>query len=130
MNKTNIKESDFEPGYEDIYSSKPYIDFDIDQKRVLIHLLFVPKSERFKGVGKKIFYDFVNSLPKDAEYIRLKSANLGSGDTMPFWKSLGFSSAYNSECSDNLKILHLAINGFELPEVESVNDEERHYIFD
>jgi hypothetical protein len=59
----------------------------------------------------------------------LKSAALGSGDTLPFWRSLGFSPAYTGNDDAN-RILHLAVNGYDLPPVDDVGPDERHYIFD
>lgn len=133
MVKKNLKCNDpnFEKGFEDIHSDKPYLDWDVDGKRVLLHMLYIPRTQRRNGVGKYLFQQLISELPEDIEYIRLKSACLGSGDTITFWKSLGFKSAYECTCEDNLRILHLAVNGFELPVVEIITDcEERHYIFD
>ncbi len=120
-----------ERGYEDIYSSEPYIDSEIDGKRVLLHMIYVPPSERSQGFGKSLFKSFLSELPSNIEYVRLKSGILGTGDTLPFWKALGFSSAYVCECEENSRILHLAVNGYELPQPEILlANEERHYIFD
>lgn len=122
---------DYEKGYEDIHSTVPYIDWEWDQNRAIINILYVPLTQRFNGYGKKLVKNWLLSLPNDIEYVRLKSCCLGSGDTLDFWKSLGFSSAYKCVNEDNLRILHLAVNNFELPSVEVVTDgEERHYFFD
>ena len=120
-----------ESGYADIYKSLPYIDWDIDGERVLVHMLYVPPVMRLRGEGKRLFKQLLANLPDEVKYIRLKSASLGSGDTLLFWFSLGFRPAYECECEDTSRILHLAINGCELPEIEILNSgEERHYIFD
>lgn len=121
-----------EKGYEDIYSSEPYFDVEVDQPRALLHTLYVPPSLRGQGKGKELFQKLLESLPSDVEYIRLKSATLGSGCTMPFWASLGFTPAYSGgDPDDEGRILHRAVNGFALPPVEALEDgETRHYIFD
>lgn len=119
-----------ETGYEDIYSAVPYLDHEHEEERCLIHMLYVPPAQRHQGVGKSLFKDFLKNLPPHIKYLRLKSANLGSGDTLPFWQSLGFTAAYSGN-SDASQILHLAVNGHVLPIVEVVSQtEERHYIFD
>lgn len=121
-----------ELGFEDIYSATSYLDAEDDGKRYLVHMLYVPPHKRGLGEGKALFQDMLNNLPDHIEYIRLKSAELGSGCTKTFWKSLGFVEAYsNCDPRHEGSILHLAVNGFELPPVESLADgEERHYIFD
>lgn len=121
-----------EVGFEDIYSCKPYIDSENEGKRVLLHMLYVPPIQRGKGKGKKLFKEFLDNLPKEVEFIRLKSAALGSGCTMAFWQSLGFTSAYiGGDPNCESCILHLAVNRFSLPDVEELEKGEvRHYIFD
>lgn len=120
-----------EEGYSDIYSHVPYIDAEDDGERVLIHMLYVPPLLRHKGEGKSLFKRFLSELPSDKKYLRLIAASLGSGDTASFWKSFSFTPAYICDCESTSRILHLAVNGFELPPVEMLNnDEERHYIFD
>lgn len=121
-----------ELGFEDVYADDSYIDVEDDGKRYLLHLLYVPPCKRGNGEGKALFASMIRELPNHVESVRLKSAQLGSGCTMAFWKSLGFTEAY-SECDaeDEGKILHLAVNGFNLPKVESLaGGEKRHYIFD
>lgn len=121
-----------ESGYEDIYSETPYYDAEDNGDNVLLHMLYVPPKLRGQGKGKALFQSFLADLDPNIRYVRLLSAELGSGCTMPFWKSLGFTPAY-SDCDpdDEGRILHLAVNGFDLPPVESLaNGETRHYIFD
>jgi hypothetical protein len=120
-----------DPGYEDIQSDQPYIDSELDGNRALLHMMYVPPNKRRNGEGKALFKGFLASLPSHIQYVRLKSASLSSGDTMAYWKTQGFTPAYNCTCKRNMQILHLAVNGFALPAVETVQGEdERHYIFD
>ncbi|MGP4944069.1 hypothetical protein [Vibrio casei] len=121
-----------ETGYEDIYADEPYFDIEVQEQRVLLHMLYVPPHKRKLGLGHALFLKLLSELPPTIEYIRLRSAELGSGCTMSFWQSLGFTSAYtNCDPEDEGKILHLAVNGFALPPVEALCDnEERHHIFD
>lgn len=120
-----------EKGYEDIYSPEPYMDAEEDGNRYLVHMMYVPPNQRAGGLGQKLFKDFLSALPAHIQYIRLKSCSLGSGDSLPFWTSLGFRPAYDCTCDDNLRILHLPVNGFSAVPIEKVeNEEERHYIFD
>ncbi|MBO1897764.1 GNAT family N-acetyltransferase [Shewanella sp. BF02_Schw] len=125
-----------EVGYEDIYSVKPYFDIETSSrdsiKIALLHLMYVPPELRGQGRAKSLFNELLAELPKEVEYIRLKSAPLGTGCTMKFWQSLGFTPAYtNCYSKDEGKILHLAVNGFSLPAVEALSSgDERHYIFD
>ncbi|AEH16193.1 GNAT family N-acetyltransferase [Shewanella baltica] len=118
-----------EAGYADVFSKEPYIDAESDGERYLIHMLYVPPSLRYKGIGQSLFKKFLLNLPSNIKYLRLKSAALGSGDTLPFWRSLGFSSAYTGN-DDASRILHLSVNGYALPPVDDVGSDERHYIFD
>lgn len=118
-----------EIGYEDIFSTVPYIDVDNDGGRCLIHMLYVPPSHRGKGVGKSLVRDLLSNLSTDVQVIRLKSVALGSGDTLPFWLSLGFTPAYRGD-DESARILQLAVNVHDLPAVEDVVGEEKHYIFD
>lgn len=118
-----------EKGYEDIFSTVPYIDVEHDGVRCLIHMLYVPPSHRRKGVGKSLVRDLLANLSADTQVVRLKSATLGAGDTLPFWRSLGFTPVYRGN-AESTRILQLAVNGHCLPDVEDVGDEEKHYIFD
>lgn len=120
-----------ETGYEDIYAEQPYIDVEFDGTRALVHLLYVPPQLRGQGEGKKVFASFLDSLPEHIEHVRLKAATLGSGDSTPFWQSLGFTQAYAGGNDETARVMHLAVNGFSLPTVEELPpEEERHYIFD
>ena len=125
-----------EAGFEEIYSDTAYYDTETSVRNgvdiLLLHMMYVPPFERGVGRAKEMFNSILAELTPEIQYIRLKSAKLGSGCTMSFWKSLGFTQAYNvSEDTDEGKILHLAVNGYKLPVPESIeNGEERHYIFD
>lgn len=131
MNALKLKNEAGEVGYEDIYCAAPYIDTDLDEERYLIHMLYVPPIMRAKGIGKTLFKEFLATIPTNIRYIRLKACALGSGDTLAFWASFGFTPAYDCTYSENTRILHFAVNGFPLPPMEKVNNqEERHYIFD
>lgn len=121
-----------ERGYEDIYADSPYFDVEYDDKRALLHMMYVPPAMRTSGEGQRLFHQLLSELPTDIEYIRLMSAKLGSGCTMAFWKALGFSAAYaNCDPDNEGRILHLGVNGFPCPDSEVLCDgDERHYIFD
>ncbi|GGB53163.1 hypothetical protein GCM10011607_12100 [Shewanella inventionis] len=125
-----------EVGYEEIYSDTPYFDVEPSTRNgvaiAFIHMMYVPPAKRGQGKGKEMFQKIISELAPKTQYIRLKSASLGSGCTMEFWKQLGFSHAYDaSEDSEESKILHCPLNGYNLPEVEFIEEgEERHYIFD
>lgn len=120
-----------EIGYEDIYSEKPYIDYDVEGARLLIHILYVPPALRGQGKGKALVEALLNDLPLCVQFIRLKSAQLGSGCTMAFWQSFGFTPAYLNGDKDVMCILEKGVNGHETPPVKTVTpDVECHYIFD
>ena len=126
-----IEELQPEEGYKDIFSPTAYIDTGIEGDRALIHMLYVPPHCRGNGIGKSLAADFIESLPKEVTHVRLKAASLGSGDTLPFWKGLGFTSAYISSNEDNERILVKAVNDYRLSPPEHVSEEdEMHYIFD
>jgi hypothetical protein len=63
--------------------------------------------------------------------IRLKSCELGSGHTKPFWESLGFQSAYAGDIDgpdgDLSDILVLGVNGNKTPMADFLitNNNER-----
>jgi len=130
--RCDMNEIEYEKGYEDIAAASPYIDWEIDGDRALIHLVYVPPSQRGKGIGKQLFQSVLDAIKHEAvKTIRLMSAPLCGRSTTEYWKSLGFVSAYEGGQPDNIRVLHKAVNGFELPPIESVPDgEERHYIFD
>lgn len=121
-----------EAGYEDIFSNTPYFDIETDGDRALLHIMYVPPRMRRNGVGRELFNRLLSELAPDIRYIRLRAATLGSGCTMSFWRSLGFTPAYtNADPADEGRILHRAVNGFDLPAVEALADgDTRHYIFD
>lgn len=130
----NVQATSFPPekGYEDIYSAEPYYDVENENKRALIHLMYVPPFLRGQGKGKEMLRKLVSELPPNIEYLRLKAVPLGSGCSIRFWESLGFSKAYaNGNADEEDRILHLGVNGFACPPVQVLSEgEERHYVFD
>lgn len=128
--------SEFDEGYEDIHKPDPYIDYEIVDKVALLVTLYVPPNMRGEGWGKWKVKEFIDSLPKEVTHIRLIACSLATGDTMPFWKSLGFTPAYDvsemKEPENYGNILVLGVNGCEPPKVEKLEDgcDEVHWFFD
>lgn len=57
-----MNEIEYEKGYEDIAAASPYIDWEIDGDRALIHLVYVPPSQRGKGIGKQLFQSVLDAI--------------------------------------------------------------------
>jgi predicted GNAT family acetyltransferase len=123
-----------EKGYEDIHSDTPYIDFDIEGDKALIHLVYMPPKLRGHGFGKAMFANWLNQLDTHVTHAILKSCSLATGHTKPFWTSLGFKSAYygctDTDEGDATDILVMGTNKHETPDpVELLKGQSAHYIF-
>ena len=119
-----------EVGYEDIFSNTPYLTEDWgggDGKCCYIDQVYVPPGLRGQGLGKELFRKFLSGIPEHVERIRLKSCELSSGHTKPFWESLGFQSAYEGDIDgpdgDLSDILVMGVNGHTTPPPEVLTAE-------
>ncbi|WP_310622219.1 GNAT family N-acetyltransferase [Flexibacterium corallicola] len=109
-----------EKGFEDIFSTQPYIKAWEDESILYIDMLYVPPSLRGTGIGTQLAKSTMAQASSLIQRVRLRSAALGSGHTMPFWKSLGFQPAYDvtrlSEDIDNVAdILVMGLNNHPTP---------------
>lgn len=115
-----------EKGYEDIYSDEPYIDIDYSQPCAYIDLIYVPPHKRGLGEGKRLVDEFLGSIPKEIERVRLKSCALATGPTKEFWESFGFKQAYYGDLDgpdgDLSGIMVLGVNGHETPPPEKLTE--------
>lgn len=71
--------------------SKPILKAtQIEPNAMYIDWLNIPEDQRGKGLGKKTYYDWENSLPTTIKKVYLHAGDLGTGATKPFWESVGF----------------------------------------
>ena len=118
-----------EKGYEDIYSDTPYINIDggEDCKCQYIDMLYIPPHLRGQGHGKRLVEEFIAKIPTGVERVRLTASALGSGDSRPFWESLGFKSAYygntDSDWFDVECVMVKGVNGHRTPRAEKLTSE-------
>jgi hypothetical protein len=122
-------------GYEDIHNKEAYIDADYSDMNGVAHIymLYVPPCQRAKGVGVRIFNDWLSTLPTTTKRVRLKAATCGGSDSLKFWKRLGFTEAFTGNIYHEIEnTLVLGINGYSNPVVEciSIEDDFRHWIED
>lgn len=123
-----------EKGYEDIHSDTPYIDFDYDGNKAIVHLFYMPPHLRGNGLGIGMFHNWLNQLDNVITHIVLKSCKLSTGHTKPFWESFGFKPAYcgciNTVDGDASDILTLGANHHQTPApIELKEGQSAHYIF-
>lgn len=123
-----------EKGYEDIHSDTPYIDYDVEGDKAIIHIMYMPPQLRGHGFGKTMFASWLGQIDKSITHVILKSCSLGTGHTKPFWESFGFVSAYcgctETDEGDATDILVVGTNGHPTPEpVELFKGQSAHYIF-
>lgn len=120
-------------GFEDIHQEKPYIKFDgfLSDEVLHIDILYVPPSLRGRGIGAKVFNEWVESLPCNVKRVRLMACSLGGSDGVAFWKGLGFKNAYTGNLYDEIEnALVLGINGYStpVPEIIAEGDDYRHWM--
>ena len=78
-----------------IKKDRPYIDAHISGDLVWIDMIHVPKEDRGKGIGTKLYKDWEAKLPKNIKLVRIMAADTdGSGTSDNFWKNLGFNYTY------------------------------------
>ena len=123
-----------EKGYEDIFSDTPYIDFDIEGDKAIIHLMYMPPKLRGNGFGKTMLAQWFSLLDESVTHVVLKSCSLGTGHTKPFWALFGFESAYygctDTDEGDATDILVVGMNNHPTPSpVELLEGQSAHYIF-
>lgn len=71
-------------------------DYHVDAKRlnnphvVLLTEFRIPSENRGKGLGRKYYEEWEESLPSDIHLVLLQAEDIGSGDPTGFWLEMGF----------------------------------------
>ena len=55
-----------------------------------LDLLFVPRDSRHQGWGRRLFSNWLRSLPEEIKKIEVLAVDLDGGSPIGFWRKLGF----------------------------------------
>ena len=76
---------------------QPYINAHrVGDHKIEIEMLFVPRDQRGKGVGRQFYQQWESNLPPDIHVVQIWSADTGNGNARNFWDSLGFCYKYDN----------------------------------
>ena len=71
--------------------TEPYINAHRSGDRIVIDMMWVPPSQRSKGVGTRYYQEWEKTLPPDVTRVEAWAADTdGEGNSDRFWESLGF----------------------------------------
>lgn len=104
----------------------PYVDSHGNPELVWLDMLYVPKAQRGRGIGRKTYEAWEAGLPKTVRLILIHAGDSGSGDSAGFWEAMGFAFRYDGENLSYEACCAMAkgINGHPTPSTLRVEDED------